>query len=367
MNAIQGLPLADGNVYLPARPLALLQFGETMQMTDDSSKYTHLFVSGPPRSGTTLLQLILSSHPMITVTPETNFIRQLFDMKFALHKRLSQDEMEFVIRLIRSDAQLSSWPKFSLDDFLKQIPIHRGVTVAQLLDHLFRVFAEQTNGGTDYLGNKKGLYAEGYGPYTKKVFPDAKFVYIVRDPRDVTQSILMNLSVSSLVQAALTCFHRDRHMAKMMRVFPDDTLMVRYENLVSESERSCQRICSFLGVPFDERMLTFYEMNRDGSRLIGVTKHIHQHTTTRFNPALIGQWKKKKCFTTEELQMVEVITSDYMRRYGYEPEAPSGGIVAMVIRLKVLPEFYYWWLRREMRRRMGKYIMKVSVALDRWW
>jgi hypothetical protein len=315
-------------------------------------KCKHVFVSGPPRAGTTLLQLVLSAHPMITVTPETRFIRQLFNGRFAPHKKLNQDEIEFVTQLMRSDAKLNSWPAFKLEDSLGKL--HQGMTTSQILDSLFQTFAEHTNGGTDYLGNKKDLYSTGYGPYTKKVFPDAKFVYIVRDPRDVTRSIVEHLSGRALAEAAATCMNRDRHIVKMLEMFPHDTLVIRYEDLVSEPERVCRRMCDFLSVPFDEQMCTFYEMNPDGSRLIGVTKEIHPHTTTPFNPDLIGQWKKKRCFTAKELQTIEAIAGDYMKRYGYKPEAPPGGITAAVTRLKMLLKLWYQQLRRGVVTHLGR-------------
>jgi hypothetical protein len=305
----------------------------------------HVFVSGPPRAGTTLLRLVLSAHPLITVTPETHLIGKLFERHFAPGRKLNQNEMEFVIQLMRSDVKLNSWPAFYLDEFLEQIPRHRGLTVAQVLDSLFRAFAKCIDSGTDYLGNKKGLYATGYGPYTKRVFPDAKFIYTVRDPRDVTRSILENLSGRSLVEAAATCSDRNRHMIRMRDLFPDDVLIVRYEDLVSEPEQACRRVCDFLGAVFDERMLTFYEANPDFSLLVGATRDIHPHTISPFNPGLIGQWKK--ILTIEELQTIEAITRDYMKRYGYKPEALSGGLVEMTARFRTSLRLWYRHFRKD--------------------
>ncbi|MFX0195101.1 MAG: sulfotransferase [Candidatus Hodarchaeota archaeon] len=313
-------------------------------------KCRHVFVSGPPRSGTTLLQLILSAHPLITITPETIFIQKLFERKFLPNKELNQDETAFVMHLMRSDVKLNSWPAFDLHDFLKANSINQGMTVGQILDSLFVKYAEKICGGSQIVGNKKGLYASGYGPYTKIIFPDAKFLYIVRDPRDVSRSILENLSKRSLNEAAASCVNRDRHMAKMMGIFPDDVLVLRFEDLVSEPETVCRKMCYFLGVPFDERMLSFYRMNLDGARLIGVSKSIHRNTATPLNPDLIGQWKRNSYFSAKELQKIEGITRDYMKRYGYKPEAPFGGIKIEIIRLKILGEL----LLRSLRGKLTK-------------
>jgi hypothetical protein len=310
----------------------------------------HVFVSGPPRAGTTLLRLVLSAHPMITVTPETHFIRWLFRRGFSPHKKLDRREVELVIQLMRSDGKLNSWPAFDLEDFLSRFHTHQEMTIGQLLDSLFQTFAEHTNSGMDYVGNKKGLYSMGWGPYTKKVFPDAKFVYIVRDPRDVTRSILKNLSIHTLAKAAAKCMGHEKYIIKMTEMFRDDTLVIRYEDLVSEPEQVCRSMCDFLGVPFDRRMCTFYEMNVDGSLLMGVTKDIHPHATSPFNPDLIGQWKRKKSFTVEELQTIEAIAHDYMVKYGYEPEAPPAGIDVLAVRWKMLARFWYNHFRRSILR-----------------
>lgn len=313
------------------------------------SKYKHIFVSGPPRAGTTLIELVLSAHSMITITPETLFIQQLFK-RFQPGKKLDKDEIGSVIQIMKVDRKLNSWPKFNLDTFIKRYPLEPGMSVGEILDCVFRFYAEQISSGTEYLGNKKGLYASGYGPYAKKLFPDAKFLYIVRDPRDITRSVLDNLSKSSLAEAAGKCWIRDRHIRKMVKLFPNDTLVLRYEDLVLEPERTCLLICNFLAVPFDEGMLTFYKLNPNSERLIGVTKNIHPHTTTPFNPGLIEQWKRKRYFTSEELQNIEALTGSYMKRYGYKAETSSNKTSIAVTRVKMLLRLGY----RELRRKIAK-------------
>ncbi|NEP35317.1 sulfotransferase [Moorena sp. SIO3B2] len=279
----------------------------------------HLFVSGAPRSGTTLLQLVLSAHPQITVTPETHFIQQLFAKDFTT-KQLNREQKEVAIALMRSDKKLNSWPNFNLDQFIATVSWKTDLTISQLLDSLFNFFACQNNSGTDYLGNKKGCYAKKpYTDYTQKVFPDARFIYIVRDPRDIVRSMLDNIYfVKSLEEAATICQSRGQGIWEMKENFPETVFVVRYENLILTPEKVCSQICAFLDISFDKQMLNFYELNKGGSRLLGVTKDIHPHTQTPFNPELIQQWQKQRCFTNQELETIETITSDYLNRYGYE-------------------------------------------------
>jgi hypothetical protein len=307
-----------------------------MNQIINTSKIKNIFVSGPPRSGTTLLELVLSAHSMITITPETRFIQQLFDRRISPDNKLGKNEIESTIQMMKEDIKLNSWPKFSLDVFLKQYPMSQEVSVAEILNNLFEYYAKKMSGGTEYLGNKKGLYAGGYGPYTKTIFPNAKFVYIVRDPRDVIRSVLTNFSEQSLKKAAITYINRCHNILKMMKGYPSDTLIVRYEDLVSDPERVCRRICDFLNVPFDEQMLTFYELNLNGAALISLSKKMHINTTTPFNPDLIGQWMKKDFFTTKDIETIEALTYNYMKRFGYKFESQISKIQSIFIRLKIL-------------------------------
>ncbi len=284
------------------------------------SESKHLFVAGPQRSGTTLLQLILSAHPQITVTPEAQFICQLFSLKFPVKSPLKPSQKDIVIALMRNDEKLQTWPNFNLEEFISKVYWE---TIYDLLDLLFRFFAVKNHSGTDYLGNKKGLYATQHsGKKIKDIFTDAKFIYIVRDPRDIIHSIQKNLRPRLLSEAANICRFRGRGIQKMSENFPDDVWIVRYEDLIINPETVCRQICKFLRVLFDVQMLNFYKLNTDGSRLIGVTKDIHPHTMTPFNPDLIGQWQKTNCFNREELQIIETITGDYMIQYGYEFHTP---------------------------------------------
>lgn len=288
-----------------------------------------------------MLRLVLSAHPLITITPETHFIEQLFHEKIALHKKLSQKKFAIIIELMKADVKLRSWPAFQLDDFLEKILRQSEITIAHLLDELFLTFAELTNGGTVYLGNKKGLYAKKNGiQIKKKVFPDAKFIYIVRDPRDIIRSILKNLRKLSLIEGATKCSSRDYYICRMKELFPDDVLVIRYEDLVTTPAVVCQGVCGFLQITFNEKMLKFHELNHNSARLMGLTKYINQNTMSLFNPKMIGQWKKEGCFSIEELKTIESVTCKYMKNYHYTPVTVSGDDVCATIPLNTFTRFW---------------------------
>jgi hypothetical protein len=308
----------------------------TAELTTPQSK--HVFVSGLSRSGTTLLQLVLSAHPMVTITPEQNFIQEFFKTNPVPDRVLSEAQLAKMIEMMREDIKLNTWPGFNLDGFLATLP-DQEYTIAQILDALFVHFADLSSRGTHYLGNKKGLYLAGYGPLTKQVFPDAKFIYIVRDPRDTIRSIVANIAYRSLTDEAIRCTEATHQIAEMETRYPGDVLTVRYEDLVTDPKAVCQTLCKFLAIPFDEQMLRFYELNRDGSMLIGVTREIHPNTSSPFNPELVGQWKKQNSFTPNQLRTIESFAYPYMKRFGYELEEVSGGTQVLLAQFRTRLQF----------------------------
>ena len=315
-------------------------------MPIETSRHAHLFVSGPPRGGTTLLELVLSAHPEITIAPETTrAIARLLSTETYASGPLAARQLTRAVQILEEDPKLNSWPGFCVKEFLATLPTE-GLTLAALLDRLFVDFAERNGGGTRFLGNKKSLYVDGLGPATKRVFPDARFIFVMRDPRDVIRSLLRSHQQDDVWGAALCCYRMHRHAERMRRYYSEDTFVIRYEDLVRRPRETCEEMCRFLGLSYHEQMVRFHELNVGGARLIGLTRSIHPNTTTPFNPELIGQWKKEGTFTPRELRLIENALRRYMNRYGYERETISSALERATV--EIWAEL--WFLGRELRR-----------------
>lgn len=284
----------------------------------NQKRICELFVSGPPRGGTTLLQLILSSNPLVSISPESHFIQEVFSSRPDPHVELFGDQLDAVLNSMKNDVKLQSWPNLNLSCFLEKLGMERS-TLADLLRRLFIEYARATNPDALYVGNKKGLYCTEMGMYFKKVvFPDSKFIFIVRDPRDVVRSIRKNLVAESIETVSESISKRYAGIQLLLEAFPDDVMVMKYEELVVSPEETCRTLCNFLNVPYDEGMLKFYEKNQDSSQLLGVTKQIHKNTMTPLNKNLIGQWKSSRDFSKADLRNIERINRQHMKKFGYE-------------------------------------------------
>lgn len=184
-----------------------------------------------------------------------------------------------------------------------------------------------------------------------KIMPDARFIYIVRDPRAVAYS--MNrfarfvddsvLNAFNWLQAATTGYDL------LSRSIPEvQRLVLKYEELVSDVESTTRKICEFLGEPFDEQMLTFYQQTQGNihphSKELGGV-----HTLTKpISTVSVDKWRDQ--MPAREVALVEAVCGDAMSGLGYEQ---TGHRLGMMDRAMVKAKLSYcnWQQRRNQHLR----------------
>jgi hypothetical protein len=165
-----------------------------------------------------------------------------------------------------------------------------------------------------WTGNKTPTNTENVDRLAR-AFPDARFIIIVRDPRDVAMSWRRRWDRDERLTAAKWEGRLARGRAHLARLPADRHLVVRYEDILDDLEAACRAICGFLGLPFDERMLSFHEH---------VTKTIGgQENRGR---ALVGGNSRKWETGLEPAltRRIEEIAWSGMHEYGYEPARATG-------------------------------------------
>jgi hypothetical protein len=194
-----------------------------------------IFVVGCHRSGTTLFRLILDSHPCVSCGPETRFLADLEKI---------------------TDAH--NWPRMELYGFPKEY-WHRQVAV------LFNDFQSRyaLRRGKTRWADKTPLYA-GHLDYLNAIFPDALFINVVRDGRDVARSHRDTWGYVSGLKA-IEKWPRYIQMAEAFapKVGPERYLEVRYENLVSDTEKQMRQVLEFIGEPWDDAVLRHTDAPHD--------------------------------------------------------------------------------------------------------
>ncbi|MFI4986817.1 MAG: tetratricopeptide repeat protein [Alphaproteobacteria bacterium] len=199
-----------------------------------------VYIVGMPRSGTTLVEQILASHPEVFGAGELDYMRQIVH---ALAARLEAGGKypECLRALDGATARAIT------DEHLASLAAH-APTASRIIDKLPNNFA------------RLGLIA--------LLFPRARLLHCVRDPLDTCLSCYFQEFAHgqpfTWSLEHLGRYYRDyaRLMAHWRAVLPSVILDVPYEALVADQEGWSRRLVDFLGLAWDERCLAFYEKER---------------------------------------------------------------------------------------------------------
>ena len=282
------------------------------------------FVVGVGRSGTTLLRLMLDAHPDLAVPPETAFVPKL--IKAAREDDATPESLAEILVAHRR------WPDFGLEiaeltERWRALPALRARPVVR---SFYELYAEQQ--GKSRWGDK----TPGYSQHIKrlsKVLPEARFIHLIRDGRDValSRSKTLALKPTPIAKAA----HRWQHHLRRARRQGgnvDHYLELRYEAMVSDPEGSLRQVCEFIELPWDPVMLDYHqrsadrlaELDRDipamGERLPRSAESrmaLHERTTKPVDTTAIGKWRSG--LSEEELIDFERTAGDLLLELGYEP------------------------------------------------
>lgn len=272
-----------------------------------------IFVAGCPRSGTTLMQLMLHSHPRIAIPPENRFVlpnymkrRDFGDLRKAKNRR------KLAEAIVTPKATQFRDMGLSARNITKQI-VEGPPTVGSALGIVFRAYAEKQ--GKPRWGDKRPGY-HGYLSFILGMFPDAQIIHLVRDGRDCVASLKKmpwwHKSIYQSIEEWTLAVESGRRAAR--RLSPDTFHQVQYERLVADPTTELKALCEFLGEEFDDAMTRPADVAD-----VAVPKHKTWHVRTHedVSPAAVGNWHDK--LEPWELALCERIMGRQLRAYGYPP------------------------------------------------
>jgi hypothetical protein len=212
------------------------------------------FIVGAGRSGTTLLRLILAGHSRLHVCPETWFIADLV-ARLPLRRPLAEHEVADAIEIITSHYR---WPDLGLAPQDLRAALEPAVlpTLRTVVDAVYSCLARQA--GKPRLGDKTPTYVRIL-PALAALYPEAQFIHVLRDGRDVAISYIdAGWPQRCYEGSQFEWIAAVRAARRFARTAPAGTWCeVRYEDLATESEAAIRRICAFLGEKFEPAMMNF--------------------------------------------------------------------------------------------------------------
>lgn len=268
-----------------------------------------IFVVGCPRSGTTMLSLMIHAHPRLAMPPETRFLLKTWRKreKFGDLSTPAQ-RMALARSCVRTGSKIRDLeldPDETLEKILAAPP-----TIGSAFGTVFKEFADRH--GAARWGDKRPAYYQEVDVLLQ-LFPDAQIVHIIRDGRSNVASLKKMPwwhfdSVESMAAWSMAefCARRD---AKRL---PADTFhLVRYESLVADPKTVLGELCAFLEEDFDPAMLEPSLV----SEVVPEKKTWHGNLKQSVNTDQVESWRRG--LEPWELGLMETVLRRKLKRYGY--------------------------------------------------
>jgi Sulfotransferase family len=288
---------------LLAEEHAHLAIGDDVVSSSPSDR--PIIVLGCPRSGTTLLQVMLHSHHRIAIPPENRFVLPAYRQRLRfgnLEEPANRRALaRFIVRARRR------FPDFSLDRGLTVKQIVAGPpTVGSALAIVLRAYADRFD--RPRWGDKRPNY-HNHIDVIMRLFPDTQIVHVVRDPRDCVASLKrMPWWKLDSYHAVSAWANSMAHTDDASRRWPGVVVRVQYERLVADPEAELRTLCAALGEEYDPAMA---EPERVAAVAVPKRKHWHSNTRVSLTTGHVGRWRAE--LEPWETALCETVLADPMR------------------------------------------------------
>lgn len=271
-----------------------------------------IFIVGSPRSGTTLLRYILTSHPRIYIPPESYFFHRFFSSD-PQRPVPPEKAVEVMASICTYEPFFADWKgeRPNPELFVSMLPDTRP---AAIICALYTLYARQY--GAERWGDKTPIYVEQIDKISA-LFPEGKFIHIIRDGRDVAVSMRKayrnaRYFYMDIYYAAANWKDRLARARKMGDLIgPERYLEIRYEDLVSNMEESICNICGFIGEVYHPAMLE--------PQLVAARSHhstgIHSSTRQPPTDSHIGHWQKE--MSPADQRLFQSVAGDILEQNKY--------------------------------------------------
>ena len=275
---------------------AALQGSTSIQV--DRLESMPLFLVGAERSGTTLLRLLLNQHPLLAWLGEFEFAVDHLSESGAWPPR-----EEYVARL-RQDRVFNHWG-FAVS----------GAAEPPDIAHACLLQWHRRHGGS-----MVGATIHRHLHRIPLVWPKARYIHIVRDPRDVASSMVAMGWDGNVFTAIDRWIEVEESWARLRdRISPDDWIETRFEALIRSPSLEIAKLCRFMGIPFDAAM----------------TAPCEGSTYSAPDASLTNQWRQR--LSQSQLRWIESKAAEMMVDRGYEPSnghwKPLGPIESRLLRI----------------------------------
>jgi hypothetical protein len=292
-------------------------------MKESKFNETPLFIIGNPRSGTSLLRVMLTSHPLICIPPECGYIQWWFNKygNWSMSDTLNSNSVLSYIADLKSSKKIETWNlDFGLVNEL--IQILKPLNYAELCLTVIKAFASQKDKTPEYLGDKNNYYLN-HLDLLNIIFPNAMYIGIIRDGRDVACSYrktsligseyeyrpVLPAKINEIAHEWLVNNEKINDFRK--NIAKNRFLMIRFEDLVTDTKSTLESLSKFLSIEYTEQMLNYHLYRHEPEKTMAWKSKLSDLPDAK----TIGQFKNM--LSEEEVMMFNKIGEKILVQYIY--------------------------------------------------
>jgi hypothetical protein len=264
---------------------------------------------------------MLDSHPELAIPPETHFLPRVIR---ATRQGATPERVVWVITSHRR------WRDFRLDpdELLARLRATEPLEAGPAIRAFYGLYAEKQ--GKPRWGDK----TPGYATRVRRIqraLPEARFIHLIRDGRDVVLSRGRKSRRVVPIPLAARRWKRRILATRKRAEAVSHYLELRYEDLVLDTERTLGRACEYIELPFDPAMLAYHEraaerlreIDRElpakrGRPQLGAQRRLAAHERASEPPApeRVGAWRSE--MSARDRAAFEAEAGDLLAELGYE-------------------------------------------------
>jgi len=266
-----------------------------------------VFIGGLDRSGKTYMRFMLASHPSFAISKRTNLWPRFYNRFGSLEQ---DDNLDRCLKALAARKHVQALEiDFSRlrQDFVAGPRSYERLFALIHEQFAVRMYRPRWGDQTELL--------EKYAASILAAYPDAKFIHMLRDPRDRYEAVIHKSPRSGGVGAATARWLYSVSLAEQNRqAFPDRYKVVRYESMVAQPDETMAGVCAFLGEQYHQTMIAMEDVLRFAEVRSMNGNGAHSPLSTDY----IGRFRNG--LPAHETAFIQKLSKRYMRIFDYSVE-----------------------------------------------
>jgi hypothetical protein len=304
----------------------------------------HVFITGCPRSGTTMLASMLGNAKTCVTTPESDFFIDF------IYKHLSEEsasiDKQDLVQFFSNNYRFKQW---GIDaNEISNLPEKITYTNFNLvIENTMRLFSENHSeiSEKEFIRIDHTPSSIKHFDILNELFPESKFIFIIRDPRAVYASVKgLDWGANTPLKLSETWIEYVATYFSVQKLYPNRVSLIRYEDIITDATVQLKRLCDFVGLTYSDSL-----QEGNGFKIPGYTASQHALVGKSLDKSRIEKWKNE--LKRDDMIIIESQCKISMSAFGYGSFQTTKHRIRAKDKLKMLVNEMQYYLKNKVRKK----------------